>query len=416
MTYHTPVAPRLSGSILYTLISLVSLTLITACGGGGLSLDVNLSTPESRLAARCAPNPFEAECIEKFADARDLVIIGCVEDATLTPELCGTATTFVCEGDTNDAEDAGNPFAPLCQTDANSDIYASDRAGTISTCIDPSGDIASQSCVNAIEVTCVDDAGRTANQALCAGFETDQTVVNTCDSDIFNSACDANPTYIAQRNAFCATSPSDNRCTAVISNVCTFVPSTDANNDNSTGNPFAALCQTGTTYETSRNTIITACTTDLRGRLCPNATTFACGINPFHALCYDSSATVFQTARQTAVTNCGDGTTTITEQVCADAVQQTCEGATPDTFNALCNAYSGQPAQTTACSDNDAATRCYLQEQIDRCAQGLETDRCAQVGTGDISTCAADPFAAACVADGSPFAPYLSGAQAKRYD
>ncbi len=73
---------------------------------------------------------------------------------------------------------------------------------------------------------------------------------------------------------------------------------------------------------------------------------------------------------RTAVTNCGDGTTTITEQVCADAVQQTCEGASADAFNALCNAYSGQPAQTTACSDNDAATRCYLQEQIDRCAAG----------------------------------------------
>ncbi|MCA8834265.1 MAG: hypothetical protein K8953_04185, partial [Proteobacteria bacterium] len=159
---------------------------------------------------------------------------------------------------------------------------------------------------------------------------------------------------------------------------------------------------------------ITACTTDLRGRLCTNATTFACAANPFHALCYDSSATVFQTARRTAVTNCGDGTTTITEQVCADAVQQTCEGASADTFNALCIAYSGQPAQTTACGDNDAATRCYLTEQINACAEGIETSRCASLGTGAISTCAADPFATACVA-GSTFAPYLSGAQGIRY-
>ncbi|MCA8834122.1 MAG: hypothetical protein K8953_03465, partial [Proteobacteria bacterium] len=121
------------------------------------------------------------------------------------------------------------------------------------------------------------------------------------------------------------------------------------------------------------------------------------------------------TARQTAVTNCGDGTTTITEQVCADAVQQACEGDSADVFNALCGAYSGQPAQTTACGDNDAATRCYLQEQIDRCAQGDEIARCELIGTGDISTCAADPFAAACVAAGSPFAPYLSGAQRTRY-
>ena len=116
MTYlksHT-LAPRISGSI-WILISVFSLFLITACGGA-LSLDVNLDTPASRLAARCAPNPFEAECIEKFADARNVVITGCVEDATTTPELCGTATEFVCEGNTNDAEvsDTGNPFAPLC--------------------------------------------------------------------------------------------------------------------------------------------------------------------------------------------------------------------------------------------------------------------------------------------------------------
>ncbi len=382
---------------------------------------MNVSTPESRLIARCAANPFTEECnnppiditersAEIIADARKGFITGCVEDAT--SELCDTATTFVCEGDT------GNPFAPLCQTDDNEATYELARMSTIGICIDPnnpSGDLTSDFCLNAIKVTCVDDAGRTANPVLCAGSAANQDVVNTCDSNFFNSVCDGNPIYTSQRNAFCATSASDSRCTAVISNVCTFVPSTDANNDNSTGNPFAALCQTGTTYETPRNNIITACTTDLRGRLCPNATTFVCAKNPFHALCYDSSATVFQAARQTAVTNCGDGTTTITEQVCADAVEQACEGDNADTFNAVCGAYSGQAAQTTACGDNDAATRCYLQEQIDRCADGRETDRCAQVGTGDISTCTADPFAAACVAAGSPFATYLVDAQTKRY-
>ena len=411
MTYlksHT-LAPRISGSI-WILISMFSLFLITACGGA-LSLDVNLDTPESRLAARCAPNPFEAECIEKFADARNVVITGCVKDAT--PELCGTATEFVCEGEVNETAEVserGNPFAPLCQTDANSDTYQLARESTISTCIDPSGDLASRFCVNAIEVTCVDDAGRTANPDLCAGYTTDQAVVSTCDSDPFNSACDGNPTYIAQRNAFCATpaNAAASRCTTVISSTCTY----DANDANNAGDPFNALC--GTTYEASRNTIITACTADLRGRLCPNATTFACAKNPFHALCYDTAATAFQTARQTAVTNCGDGTTTITEQVCADAVQQTCEGDSADTFNALCIAYSGQPAQTTACSDNDAATRCYLTEQINACAEGIETSRCASLGTGAISTCSADPFATACVA-GSTFAPYLSGAQGIRY-
>nr|MCA8833504.1 hypothetical protein [Pseudomonadota bacterium] len=38
------------------------------------------------------------------------------------------------------------------------------------------------------------------------------------------------------------------------------------------------------------------------------------------------------------------------------------------------------------------------------------------VGTGDISTCTVDPFAAACVAANSTFATYLADAQAKRYD
>ncbi len=428
MTYHP--TPRLSGSILYTVIAVFSLTLITACGGGGIKLDVNLSTPESRLIARCLTNPFTAECntptpsntarnAKTFADARKGFITGCVEDATLTPELCVTATTFVCEGNTNDAEDTGNPFAPLCQTDDNSATYELARTSTISTCLGPTGDLTSDFCLNAVNVTCVDDAERTANPDLCAGFATDQTVINTCDSDIFNSACDGNPTYISQRNAHCTTSASDPRCDAVISNVCTFVASTDANNDNSTGNPFNTLCRTpanSATYEMSRNDIITACTTDLRGRLCTTATTFACTANPFHALCYDPTATVFQTARQTAVANCADSTTTITEQICTDAVAETCDGASADVFNALCSAYSGQPAQTAACGANPPAdSRCYFQEQIDACAEGSEISRCAQIGTGDISTCAADPFAAACVAADSTFKNYLVDAQGKRY-
>ncbi|MCA8835761.1 MAG: hypothetical protein K8953_11830, partial [Proteobacteria bacterium] len=304
-----------------------------------------------------------------------------------------------------------NPFDTLCLVGDN---YTLVRTSTINICIGDNGPgLTSPFCANAIEATCVGE-GITDNPVLCANAVTG-TVADTCDADIFNSVCDNSPTYIGQRQAFCETRPNDDRCSAVILSVCTFTPSTDQNNDNSTGNPFDALCQTGTTYETPRNNIITACTTDLRGRLCPNATEHACGINPFHVLCYDSSATAFQAARQTAVVNCGDGTTNITEQICADAVELTCEGDNADTFNALCGAYSGQAAQTTACGDNDDATRCYLQEQIDRCADGRETERCAQVGTGDISTCTADPFAAACVADGSTFAPYLADAQTKRY-
>ncbi len=424
MTYHTKPAPRLSGSILYTLISVLSLTLITACGGAGLSLDLNISDPESRLLARCAANPFTEEChnppieitersAEIIVNARKGFVTDCVKDATSV--LCEIATEFTCEGETGETNERGNPFAPLCQTDANEATYESERISITAQCIDPSGPgLTSRFCVNAIEVTCVDDVGRTANPDLCEGYATDQTIVNTCDSDIFNSACDGNPIYTSQRNAFCGTpaSASDSRCAAVILSACTY----DANDANNEGNPFAAVCQTGTTYEASRNTIITTCTTDLRGRLCTNATTHACKINPFHALCYDASATVFQTARQTAVTNCGDGTTTITEQVCTDAVAETCEGASADIFNTLCSAYSGQAAQTTACGDNDDATRCYLQDQIDLCADGTEVARCASVGTGDISTCAADPFAAACVATASPFAAYLAGAQGARYD
>ncbi len=246
---------------------------------------------------------------------------------------------------------------------------------------------------------------------LCANAVTG-TVAETCDADIWDSVCDDSPTYIGQRIAFCGSdTKNDSRCAPLISSVCTY----DADDEDNRGNPFAALCLIGTTYETPRNNIITACTADLRGRLCPTATTFACAANPFHALCYDSSATAFQAARQTAVTNCGDGTNVITTQVCIDAALQTCEGDSADIFHALCGAYSGQAAQTTACGDNDDATRCYLQEQIDRCADGRETERCAQVGTGDISTCTADPFAAACVAAGSTFAPYLADAQAKRY-
>ncbi|MCA8835312.1 MAG: hypothetical protein K8953_09535, partial [Proteobacteria bacterium] len=187
---------------------------ITACGGGGLSLDLNVSTPESRLLARCAANPFTEEChnptikitersAEIIADARKGFITGCVKDAT--SDLCEIATEFTCEGETGETNERGNPFAPLCQTATNEATYEDARTSTIDICIDPNNPhgiaLTTQFCVNAIEVTCVDDAERTANPVLCAGFETDQTIVDACDSDIFNSACDANPTYIGQRNA-----------------------------------------------------------------------------------------------------------------------------------------------------------------------------------------------------------------------
>ncbi len=490
MTYHTKSAPRLSGSILYTLIAVFSLTLITACGGGGLKLEANLNITDARTEL-CKANPYATACRndENYDAARKEVFDNCIADSTA--DLCATVIPIVCDDNpfsalcadnteyetargniitacdalapectpairvhfctdnpyharcddpayhTNRADilatcstnpdgtntghrhcDAAvevcknNPFDALCLVGDN---YTLVRTSTINICIDDNGPgLTSQFCANAIEATCVGE-GITDNPVLCANAVTG-TVAATCDINIWDSVCDDSPTYIGQRIAHCTTDKkNDPRCDPLILSVCTFTPSTDDNNDNSTGNPFAALCQSGTTYETPRNTIITACTADLRGRLCPNATEHACGINPFHALCYDSSATAFQAARQTAVNNCGDGTNIITTQLCADAVQQTCEGDSADTFNALCGAYSGQAAQVAACGDNDAATRCYLQEQIDRCADGRETDRCAQVGTGDISTCAADPFAAACVANGSTFATYLVDAQEKRY-
>ena len=473
MTYHPPVAPRLSGSILYTLIAVFSLTLITACGG--VSLDANLNITDARTEL-CKANPYATACRndEDYAAARKEVFDSCIADSTT--DLCATVIPIVCDdnpfsalcvGDqkylterdnittaceartctapqlvhfctdnpyharcigeaayhTNRADilatcstnpdgtntghrhcDAAvavcenNPFDTLCLVGDN---YTLVRTSTINICIDNNGPgLTSQFCANAIEATCVGE-GITDNPALCANAVTG-TVADTCDADIFNSSCDNSPTYIGQRIAFCQTTPGDDRCAPVVSGVCTT-------------NPFHALCLAGNTYVTPRNTAITGCINNSQGPLCANATVHACGINPFHVLCYDSSATAFQAARQTAVTECGDGTNVITTQLCTDAVLLTCEGDSADTFNAICGAYSGQAAQTTACGDNDAATRCYLQEQIDRCADGRETARCAQVGTGDISTCTADPFAAACVVAGSTFATYLADAQTKRY-
>ena len=479
MTYHTPSAPRLSGSILYTVISVFSLFLITACGG--VSATLNITDGRTTL---CNANPYAIACRddETYDAKRKEVFDGCIADGTT--DLCATVIPLVCDDNPFSAlcaeiqeyltergnittaceartctptqfvhfctdnpyhercfEEAAyatiravilatcgtvaddgtstehrlcpaaeavcddNPFDTLCLV---GDTYTTARAQTISTCIDPTGDLTSASCANAIKATCVGD-GITDNSVLCDGAVSDE-VVATCDSDIFNPICDDSPVYIGQRQANCELRPNEPRCAPVILNVCTY----DAEDEDNTGNPFDALCQFGTTYETPRNEIITACALDLRGRLCTAATTFVCTDDPFNDLCYDGSATAFQTARRTAVTNCGDGTTTITEQICADAAQLACEGDGVDIFNALCGAYSGQAAQVAACGDNDDTTRCYRQEQIDACAEGTETSRCAQVGTGAISTCAADPFAAACVA-GSTFAPYLSGAQGTRY-
>ena len=449
MAYHTPSAPRLSGSILYTLISLLSLTLITACGG--VSLDANLNITDARTEL-CKANPYATVCRTDpdYAAARKEVFDSCIADSTT--DLCATVIPIVCDDNPFSALCAGdqkylterdnittaceartctapqlvhfctdnpyharcigeavyapnravilatcgtntddgrnlehrlcpeavmvctdNPFDALCLVGDN---YTFARTSTISTCIDDNGPgLASPYCANAIAATCVGE-GITDNPVLCANVVSGD-VEATCDEDIFNSSCDASPTYIGQRQAFCLTNSGDDRCDAVVSSVCTY----DADDEDNRGNPFAALCLIGTTYEASRNNIITACTTDLRGRLCDtvtadDATDYACGNNPFHALCNGVSAATYATARQTAVTNCGNGMTAITEQICADAVQQTCEGTSADVFNAVCIAYSGHSSQTTACGANPPAdTRCYLQEQIDRCADGRETDQ-----------------------------------------
>ncbi len=467
MTYHTPVAPRLSGSILHTLIAVFSLTLITACGGVSLSGNLNINDPR----AVCATDPFEAICTE-FTKERNAFIERCAaEDATVPEGICESAITSVCPNNPfpticnaeqqyldarkvivdacvegtctvpqlaqfctanpyNDrcddlAYDAAraiilatcstankhelcsiaivgvcmaNPFNAVCQGDTT---YEDARTSAVDTCNSGFVPLTDERCQNAIAAVCV-GAGISDNPVLCDGVVADVAVTGTCNADRFATACNDIPEYIESRREFClaTATASDNRCPAVVTSTCT-------------ANPFHGLCQTGTTYDTPRATAITDCLATPLGSLCPAATLHTCANNPFHALC---SATSYDSDRSAAVTNCADGTTTITEQICADAAMQTCEGDTVDIFNALCITYSGQSAQSTACSDNDDATRCYLAEQIDACARGTETARCAGVSTNaDIMACIVDPFATACVA-GSGFASYLAVAQGARYD
>ena len=291
-----------------------------------------------------------------------------------------------------------NPFDIVCQGDTT---YDSARESNIATCNNGFRPLTSEFCQNAITATCV-GAGIGNNPVLCDGVEADVTITATCNANSFDSACDDSEVYKEERRVFClADTANDTRCPAVVTSTCM-------------DNPFHGLCQAGTAYDAPRNVAITDCIAVPIGVLCRDAIVHACTDNPFHAICFGASAMTYAPARTSAVTNCGDGTTTITEQICTDAVLHTCEGDGADVFNAVCITYGGQAAQTTACSDSDDATRCYLTEQINACAEGTETARCAGVGTGAISTCTADPFATACVA-GSTFAPYLSGAQGTRF-
>ena len=478
MTYHPTPTTRLSGSILYTLISLVSLTLITACGG----VTLNIGEVDARDTL-CKANPYAVACADDpdYEVTRKEVFDGCVADGTT--DLCAIVIPLLCDDNPFSAICAGTPeyvtvrdtitaaceaeqtancdatqlgqfctanpyqttrcadeddYAPAratvlatCGTTAESahcpvavdfattlctanpfdtlclavvgDTYDSARADIRGRCNASSGDLRSQECINAIDGTCV-GAGITDYPRLCENATARVSIAEICDTEIFNTACDSSPTYIAQREAFCESFPMDQRCLDVVLNACT-------------ANPFDAICLTGSVYVTPRNTAIADCISAPQGTLCDDAIEYACGDNPFHALCSGASAATYNTARQTAVTECGDGTNTITAQLCIDAVELTCEGDNVDVFNALCIAASAQTAQVTACGANPPeGSRCYLQEQIDACADGTEVTRCASVGTGDISTCTADPFAAACVMAGSTFANYLSAAQSARFD
>ncbi|MCA8833483.1 MAG: hypothetical protein K8953_00230, partial [Proteobacteria bacterium] len=117
MTYHPPVAPRLSGSILYTLISVLSLTLITACGG--VSATLNITDARTEL---CKANPYATVCRTDpdYAAARKEVFDSCIADSTT--DLCATVIPIVCDD---------NPFSALCVGDQK---YITERDNITTAC------------------------------------------------------------------------------------------------------------------------------------------------------------------------------------------------------------------------------------------------------------------------------------------
>ena len=357
--------------------------IVTACEAGNC-LAV-------QLVQFCTDNPYHALCGASAYDVtRDNILATC---GTATKhELCHVAIVPVC---------TNNPFDIVCQGDTT---YEDERTSAVTTCNQGFIPLTSERCQNAITAVCV-GAGITNNPVLCDGVEADVAVTGTCNANRFDSACNDIEIYKEQRRVFCLASEtaSDNRCPAVVASTCM-------------DNPFHGLCQTGTTYDAPRATAITDCIAVPQGALCDVATTHTCTDNPFHEICLGVSAATYASARNAAVTNCGDGTNVITTQICIDAALQTCEGDSADIFHATCIAAAAQTAQVAACGANPPAdSRCYRAEQINACAEGIETARCAGVGTGDIATCAADPFATACVVAGSTFAPYLTEAQNTRY-
>nr|MCA8836198.1 hypothetical protein [Pseudomonadota bacterium] len=229
MTYHPPVAPRLSGSILYTLIAVLSLTLITACGGVSATLNIN----DGRTTL-CNANPYALVCRddENYDAKRKEVFDGCIADSTT--DLCAIVIPLVCDD---------NPFSALCAGDQKY-ITARDN----------------------ITAACVAEQVENCNATQLGHF---------CTDNPYQERCIANPAYATNRAvilATCGTNTDDGR--NLEHRLC---PEAEMVCDD---NPFDTLCLVGDNYTTARTSTISTCIDDngpgLASQFCANAIEATC--------------------------------------------------------------------------------------------------------------------------------------------
>ena len=307
----------------------------------------------------CISDPFTSACSTEDV-ARSIRESFCRKgtNAADNPTLCGKAVMHFCTADPLDGLcDQTTQKMRLCTNDpfntgCDAETYKTERMMRVTECI--TGDNAS-------------------NDALCANAIAD----DGCILDPYAGGCESKADAQTARETYCRGNDNSALCGNAVMHFCT-------------ADPFDGLCDP-TTYETQRDTRVTACIAGDKANdpTCTNAVAAnPCIRNPFNTNCKDDFANYYLSARTNRETFC-KGRTDVTYDLtlCAGAIVHVCEA---DPFETLCNN-----------NNNDDYARQKM-ERVDFCIRddnASDTDLCMGAINAAITAglnCITDPFTTAC--------------------
>ncbi len=276
---------------LKTLIALTTLALLTACAGG---VAITNNTTIIPSASICAANPFTIGCTTTPAEQATFC-----RDKTKTTNTkdsdCADTVIRVCTGDVFDT------ICPTAPTETEAEVFCRDASkspdGKTTNCTPTVMRVCGENPYDAglcidnnsydgprarIELTC-ENANDAERHALCP-----TAVATECTTNPFNAVCRLGTAGAGAYNTARLTAIADcgdaSKRDAIASEICA-----DATTQACGENPYnAGLCYDGTTYDSARGRIRLTCTNDndaMRNALCPTAVATECTMDPFLDVC-----------------------------------------------------------------------------------------------------------------------------------